>query len=334
VGKEPRVTTPVLTAPAAVAQFQAAFAALSSGPDSPDFASLLASLTPTAASSSSATTAETTTGSPASTAVTGSAVVADAKKYLGIPYQWGGTSTTTGFDCSGLTQHVFADLGISIPRTAAEQQAMPGAQKVDSLADAQPGDLVFFGTPAHHVGIYVGNGQMLNAPHTGADVRIEPVFEKPSTILRVTGTAATAATSATGSTTAISSTLQVPSKYASTFLSAGAKYGISPTLLAAVAKAESDFNPNAVSPAGAIGIMQLMPGTAAGLGVDPRDPTQAINGAAKLLSGDISHFGSIALGLAAYNAGGGAVTKYGGIPPYPETEAYVTKVMSLAGLSS
>jgi hypothetical protein len=328
------MTTPVINAPAPVAAMEAAFAALSAGPGNGDFASLLSSLSSATATTSAATASAGVSAS--GSGVTGSDVVADAQKYLGVPYKWGGTSATTGFDCSGLTQHVFADLGISIPRTAAEQQVMSGGQKIDSLADAQPGDLLFFGSPAHHVGIYVGNGQMLNAPHTGADVRVESVFEKPSSILRVTGASGTPSTAGTG-TTAVSSasgSLNVPSQYASDFLSAGTKYGVSPTLLAAVAKAESNFNPSAVSPAGAIGIMQLMPGTAAGLGVDPTNPAQAINGGAELLSRDISKFGSVALGLAAYNAGPGAVTKYGGIPPYPETEAYVTKVMALAGLSS
>jgi soluble lytic murein transglycosylase-like protein len=115
------------------------------------------------------------------------------------------------------------------------------------------------------------------------------------------------------------------------FLSAGATYGVSPTLLAAVAKTESGFNPSAVSSAGAEGLMQIMPSTASGLGVNPMDPQQAIDGAAKILSGDIAKFGSVPLALAAYNAGAGAVEKYGGIPPYPETQHYVSTIMNLVG---
>lgn len=319
--------------PAVPPQVQAmhtAFAALDQGPlTGTSFAAMLATaqrpttVAPTGYPSPA-------TGQPAS----GSAIVSDAERYLGVPYQWGGTSPTTGFDCSGFTQHVFGDLGISLPRTAAEQQAGAG-QSIPSLAQAQPGDLLFFGSPAEHVGIYVGNGQMINAPHTGAVVRIEPVWETPSSILRVTGSSGvTSPAAATGSPVMSGSAglnPAVPSQYAGLFLQAGAKYGVSPSLLAAVAQAESGFNPGAVSPAGAIGLMQLMPGTAAGLGVDPNDPAQAIDGAARLLASNLHQFGSVELAVAAYNAGAGAVQRYGGVPPYPETEAYVTKVMSLAG---
>ena len=121
--------------------------------------------------------------------------------------------------------------------------------------------------------------------------------------------------------------LDVP--YGALFEQAGAAHGVDPALLAAVASAESDFTPTAVSHAGAEGLMQLMPGTAAGLGVtDSFDPEQAVDGAARLLAGHLQTFGSIELALAAYNAGGGAVSRFGGIPPYAETQAYVPKVMA------
>lgn len=128
------------------------------------------------------------------------------------------------------------------------------------------------------------------------------------------------------------SSLPASTPYADLFGKAAAKYGVDAELLATVAKHESSFNPRAVSPAGAQGLMQLMPGTARGLGVaDPFDPAQAIDGAARLLRDLKREFGRTDLALAAYNAGPGAVHKYNGIPPYPETQNYVRSIMSDLG---
>jgi len=114
------------------------------------------------------------------------------------------------------------------------------------------------------------------------------------------------------------------------FVEASETYDISLSLLKAVAKAESDFNPNCTSSAGAMGIMQLMPGTAEELGVtDAYDPRQNIMGGAKYLSENLDIFdGDVSLAVAAYNAGRGAVAKYDGIPPYTETQNYVKKVLA------
>ncbi len=115
----------------------------------------------------------------------------------------------------------------------------------------------------------------------------------------------------------------------SIFKEASEKYGVSVDLLKAVAKAESNFNPEATSHCGAMGIMQLMPSTAESLGVkDAYDPYENIMGGAKLLSQlDKLYDGNIKLMLAGYNAGPGNVEKYNGVPPFEETQNYVATVM-------
>jgi hypothetical protein len=124
----------------------------------------------------------------------------------------------------------------------------------------------------------------------------------------------------------------VPARYRATIAAAASANGIAPALLAALLRSESGFDPRAVSPAGAQGIAQFMPATARGMGLDdPFDPAQAIPAAARLLGGHVRAFGSVPLALAAYNAGPGAVRRYGGVPPYRETQAYVARIMALAG---
>lgn len=89
-------------------------------------------------------------------------VLGVAAAYSGYPYAWGGTSPATGFDCSGYTSYVFAQVGISLPRTAAAQQA-----SAVPVSNPQPGDLIFFGYPAYHVGIYAGGGMMYDSGRPG-----------------------------------------------------------------------------------------------------------------------------------------------------------------------
>jgi soluble lytic murein transglycosylase-like protein len=263
--------------------------------------------------------------------LSGDAVVASAKKYLGVPYVFGGTNPATGLDCSGFVQRAYADLGVDLPRLAKDQARV--GQPVSSLAEAKPGDLLAFNNPVDHIGIYVGDNQMIVAPHTGDQVKIEKVYQAPSAIRRVVADASPVANVYSGPLVRPAALSPVP--YAGHFRDAAAKYGVSANLLAAVAKVESGFDPGAVSKAGAQGLMQLMPSTAAGLGVDPLDPAQAVDGAARLLAKNLKEFGSVPLALAAYNAGGGAVHRYNGIPPFAETQAYVPKVRAaMADLAS
>jgi cell wall-associated NlpC family hydrolase len=268
----------------------------------------------------------------------GADVIASARKYLGVPYVFGGT-TAAGLDCSALVQRAYGDLGISLPRIAADQAHVGAA--VPSLAQAQPGDLLAFGEPAHHIALYVGDNKMIAAPQTGDKVKIQSVYETPTSIRRVVSSAgqtglgtglAGGVTGPSGATPGSPNGQPAPAglhRYAGLFLQNEARYQLPKGLLAAVAQTESGGNPSAVSPAGAQGLMQLMPGTARELGVNPWVPAQAVQGAAQLLSKHLRTFGSVPLALAAYNAGPGAVEQYGGVPPYNETQKYVSKITAM-----
>ncbi len=118
--------------------------------------------------------------------------------------------------------------------------------------------------------------------------------------------------------------------FANMVAEAARKYEVDPKLLSAVAEAESGGDQSALSPAGAVGVMQLMPDTAASLGVDPYDEKQNIEGGAKYLRQMLDSFGGdVRKAVAAYNAGPQAVHDYGGVPPYRETQSYVNRVLDL-----
>ena len=333
---------------ARIQQIQSALALLSpprtngtsSTASSAAFASALASAkiasattTPAAAAATaSAAPVATTTAAPlpatatiAGAPSTGQAVVGEAKKYLGIPYVWGGTNPKTGLDCSGLLLNIYKKFGIDLPRVSRDQAKVGTA--VANLAQAKPGDLVAFNNPVSHIGIYMGDNKILHAPRPGQNVKIEEIWATPSAIRRVLPEVSTvSARTNVGAGSAVSGS--VP--YASVFNQASMKYGVSATLLAAVAKQESGYNPSARSAAGAQGLMQLMPATARGLGVsNPLDPAEAVNGAARLIKSLLNEFGRVDLALAAYNAGPGAVHRYKGIPPYRETQHYVPAVLAI-----
>ncbi|MDP9227865.1 MAG: transglycosylase SLT domain-containing protein, partial [Actinomycetota bacterium] len=124
----------------------------------------------------------------------------------------------------------------------------------------------------------------------------------------------------------------VPAPFTAPLLRAASRWDVSAALLAAQLMAESGFNPRAVSPAGARGIAQFMPATAASYGLrDPFDPEAAIDAQAHLMSDLLRRFGSVPLALAGYNAGPGAVAACDCVPPYPETRAYVARILALVG---
>ena len=131
--------------------------------------SVLSSL-PTRRSGALASALGTTTGTSGN-GPTGADAVAAAKLYLGVDYVWGGTDPSKGLDCSGLVQRAYRDLGIELPRVSYDQAKV--GTKVDSIEQARPGDLVAFGSPVDHIGIYVGDGKFIHSPKPGAQVRVE-----------------------------------------------------------------------------------------------------------------------------------------------------------------
>jgi cell wall-associated NlpC family hydrolase len=113
----------------------------------------------------------------------GQQAVEVAKQQLGKPYVWGAQSPSVGFDCSGLVQHTFKQLGVDLPRVSRDQAR--AGQPVQSLKDARPGDLIAFGSPVNHIGIYAGNNKMVVAPHRGDVVKVQEVYRTPTAIRRV-----------------------------------------------------------------------------------------------------------------------------------------------------
>jgi soluble lytic murein transglycosylase-like protein len=158
-------------------------------------------------------------------------------------------------------------------------------------------------------------------PSTDEAVRVEEIERPVESIRRIV-------TPGTGPATQIEFTPgEMELQYQPLFDAAGNEWDVEPALLAAIAKTESNFNPVAVSPAGAQGLMQFMPATAREMNVDPWDPASAIDGAARYMRTSLNQFEDPELAIASYNAGRGAVSRYGGIPPFTETQNYVRKVV-------
>jgi cell wall-associated NlpC family hydrolase len=186
-----------------IAQIQATLVQLDTGTKTAATSSPLAS----GASATSATdfasalsgalgaTDGTTTGK-----VTGADVVADAKKYLGVPYVFGGTSAS-GLDCSGLVQRVFKDLGIDVPRLVSGQSTV--GTEVPSLAQAQPGDIIVT-NGGEHIVIYAGDGKVIHAPSEGRNVSLVDNWMSDSDIVTIRRVVPQAAPAAAASTSALS----------------------------------------------------------------------------------------------------------------------------------
>lgn len=159
--------------------------------------------------------------------------------------------------------------------------------------------------------------------------RVMGTYSAPLSVVSTQGGIAAAGTSASGETSRDKTQARVE-KFRSLIEQAAHRNRLDAALLAAVVHVESGGNPQAVSPAGAQGLTQLIPATAQRFGVnDPFDPAQSLDGAARYLRGLLGQFGGdVSKALAAYNAGEGNVKKYGGIPPFAETQAYVPAVLA------
>ncbi|WP_272909608.1 C40 family peptidase [Arthrobacter sp. FW306-2-2C-D06B] len=184
---EPTAGTATSTDPASFAQALSSAVGGSTTPDVSQLASSLG-LGGTAALSAIAGLTGTAGALPgagtgtATGAVTGDAVVADAKKYVGVPYVWGGTNPAVGMDCSGFVQRVFKDLGVDLPRVVSDQ--MRQGTPVASLAQAKPGDLlVSFG--GEHISIYLGNGKAIDAPVPGQTIQVRDAWEQQSNLTAI-----------------------------------------------------------------------------------------------------------------------------------------------------
>lgn len=186
------------------------------------------------------------------------------------------------------------------------------AMAVDALLAASNSSAVSLDTVQQILGF---------TPQTDAPVDTSPVTD--------TFTSSSSSANTTAANATSSGSVSSPENLEEYFKEASETYGVDINLLKAIARQESNFNPSATSSAGAMGVMQLMPSTAKGLGVtNAYDAQENIMGGAKLMAQNLKKYnGDVSLALAAYNAGGGNVDKYGGIPPFKETQNYVKKVL-------
>jgi membrane-bound lytic murein transglycosylase B len=226
----------------------------------------------------------------------------------------------------GETQVVGAE-SASVSETCESQDSF-----ADVLEDAKAQKLLEIDAAIAQAKLSGANGLSVNsalARELGVDLLSGSDTSTVSTDSSTTEVSSESSTASTAGTSSGSCDLVISEELEEIFAEAAETYGVDEKLLKSVAKVESNFNASAVSSAGAVGIMQLMPATAAELGVsDSYDARENIFGGAKYLSQLLSKYdGDTSLALAAYNAGSARVDQYGGIPPYTETQNYVTKVL-------
>ncbi|CAI3207708.1 peptidoglycan DL-endopeptidase CwlO [Clostridium neonatale] len=268
-------------------------------------------------------------------------VFEELKSYLGTDYVYGGSSPSTGFDCSGLVQYCYGKYGISLPRTTYQQVLCGSHIEYD---DMKAGDLVFFGTSddVHHVGVYIGNGEYLHAPQTGDVVKVSDItsrtdFYEARRVFEVKE-ANDDSSSEDGESSKNEKILYtaLPNKkdLVDIFYKVESETGVDAVLLASIAMTESGLNPNAVSGAGASGLCQLMPQTFKQIGFDESmifDPYTNVKACAYYVSDlyNYSYIDSVEDMLTAYNGGPGNFKKYNGaIPGNAENQQYSGKVLN------
>lgn len=277
-------------------------------------------------------------------------VLEELESHLGEPYQWGGCTPSTGFDCSGLVQYCYGKFGITLPRTTYEQ-VLCGTH-VD-MGDLKAGDLVFFGTAGdvHHVGVYLGNGQYLHSPQTGDVVKVSELisrsdfYEGRRVFEEKEDTSEDGDTPADGESESNSddsssdeerilyTALPNNTDLVDIFYKVGEETGVDPILLASIAMQESSLNPNAVSSAGASGLCQLMPNTFSKYADSSQifDPYTNVTACAKYVNElySYSYINTPEDMLTAYNGGPGNFDIYRGpIPGNTENQQYSGKVLN------